>query len=150
VDVLVAARGYKKAVKALRTAFPDLETADKEVVTRFRDLNDKKVLIDVLKPNQPLYREGLKHAVAVRSRGQTYKVPSLEFALAMKFPPMISLSQDDAKKYLDAHDFIQIVRVYPEIDLAKLAQLGELVFAGGGQEIVEKVRQVRAGERLDL
>lgn len=150
VDVLVGLRGYKKAVKALQAAFPDLVVEDEEVVSRFRHPDNKKVLIDVLKPNQPLYREGLKHAVAVRSEGQSYKVPSLEMALALKFAPMISLTRDDAKKYLDAHDFIQMVRVNPEIDADKLAQLGELVYPGGGREILEMVRRVRAGEKLDL
>jgi hypothetical protein len=150
VDVLVGVRGYKKAVKALRAAFPDLEVENEEVVTRFRNPDNKKVIIDVLKPNQPLYREGLRHTVAVLSGGQSYKVPSLEMALAMKFAPMISLTRDDAKKHLDAHDFIQMVRANPEIDADKLAQLGELVYPGGGQEILEKVRQVRAGEKLYL
>jgi hypothetical protein len=28
--------------------------------------------------------------------------------------------------------------------------LADLVYAGGGKEIVEKVRQVRAGEKLNL
>jgi hypothetical protein len=150
VDVLVGVRGYKKAIKALRAAFPDLEVEDEEVVTRFRHPDNKKVIIDVIKPSQPLYREGLKHTVIVRSGGQSYKVPSLEMALAMKFAPMISLTRDDAKKYMDAHDFIQIVRANPAIDADKLAQLGELIYPGGGQEILEKVRQVRAGEKLDL
>jgi hypothetical protein len=51
---------------------------------------------------------------------------------------------------MDAHDFIQIVDVNPDIDLETLAQLGELFYPGGGKEIVEKVRQVRAGEKLNL
>src|SRR5437588_4802732 len=56
VDVLVGTRGYKKAVKALLAAFPHLKAEDEEVVTRFRDSETGKVVIDVLKPNQPLYR----------------------------------------------------------------------------------------------
>jgi hypothetical protein len=53
-------------------------------------------------------------------------------------------------KYQDAHDFGHIVMSNPDIDLAKLAKLGDLVYPGGGAEIVEKVRQVRAGETLKL
>jgi hypothetical protein len=150
IDLLIAARDYKKAVAALLTAFPYLESEDHEVVTHVRNRATKKVLIDVMKANQPLYREALKRTTMVSAAGQSYKVPSLEMALAMKFAPMISLTRDVAKKYVDAHDFIRMVRINPDIDLKTLAQLGELVYPGGGQEIVEKVRQVRAGEKLNL
>jgi hypothetical protein len=51
---------------------------------------------------------------------------------------------------MDASDFIRIVNVNPDIDLAKLEELGDLVYPGGGKEIVEKVRQVRAGQKLVL
>jgi hypothetical protein len=37
-----------------------------------------------------------------------------------------------------------------DIDLEKLATFGELVYPGGGKEIVEKVRQVRNNEKLTL
>jgi hypothetical protein len=43
-----------------------------------------------------------------------------------------------------------MVQSNPEIDLKKLATLGDLVYPEGGQEIIEKVRQVRAGEKLKL
>jgi hypothetical protein len=78
------------------------------------------------------------------------KIPSLEMALAMKFAPMVSLTRADYKKYMDAADFIRIVNVNPDIDLAKLEELGDLVYPGGGKELLEKVRQVRAGEKLAL
>src|SRR4051812_3264233 len=78
VDVLVGIRGYKKAVKALLAAFPHLEAKGEEVVTRFRDPESDKVVIDVVKPNQPLYRVGLKHTHTVEVEGETYEIPSLE------------------------------------------------------------------------
>jgi predicted nucleotidyltransferase len=150
VDVLVAARSHKKAIKALTEAFPQLEVDDHPVVTRLRHRDTQKVIIDVMKPNQQLFREALKHTYTVQADGQSYQIPSLEMALAMKFAPMISLHRSDEDKFIDAHDFIYIVKANPDIDLEKLAQLGELVYPGGGEEIVEKVRQVRAGERLNL
>ena len=150
VDVLVAARGHKKAVAALLAAYPHLQPEDNEVVTRLRDPAKDLVVIDVMKPNQPLYREALKHTHPVQSEGQSYLIPSLELALAMKFSAMISLTRQDHKKLHDAGDFMQVVKTNPEIDLEKLHALGQLVYNGGGAEIVEKVRQVRAGERLRL
>lgn len=150
VDVLVAARGHKKAVAALLAEFPHLQMEDHEVVTRLRDPKTGKVVIDVMKANQPLYRDALKHTHPVKSEGQAYAIPSLELALTMKFSAMISLTRADHKKMYDAGDFIRVVKANPEIDLEKLHALGQLVYNGGGAEIVEKVRQVRAGEKMKL
>jgi hypothetical protein len=150
VDVLVATRGHKKAVAAILAAFSRLEEEDNEVVTRFRDPDTGKVVIDVMKPNQPLYRDALKHTNPVELEGQAYSIPSLELALAMKFSAMISLTRADHKKLYDAGDFIRMVRANADIDLEKLHMLGQLVYNGGGAEVVEKVRQARAGERLKL
>jgi hypothetical protein len=150
VDVLVAERAHKKAVRALLTAFPHLQEEDNPVVTRLRDPQTGDVVLDVMKPNQPLYHDALHHTHAVESGGQKYLVPSLEMALAMKFSAMISLTRSDDKKHFDAGDFIRMVRVNPDIDLQKLHALGQLVYNGGGDELVEKARQVRAGEKLVL
>jgi hypothetical protein len=150
VDVLVAARGHKKAVRALLAMFPHLQAEDHQVVTRLRDPEAGIVLIDVMKPNQQLYHDALKHTHPVESGGQKYLVPSLEMALAMKFSAMISLTRSDDKKHYDAGDFIRIVKANPLIDLEKLHALGQLVYNGGGDELVEKVQQVRAGKKLVL
>jgi hypothetical protein len=150
VDVLVAKRGHKKAVKALLEAFPHLQADDHEPVTRLRDPETGSVVIDVMKDNQPLYSAALKYGHAVESHGQSYQVPSLELALAMKLAAMISLTRSEEKKHFDAGDFIRIVKANPDIDLAKLHALGQLVYNGGGDEIVENVRKVRAGEKLIL
>jgi hypothetical protein len=58
--------------------------------------------------------------------------------------------RSDDKKLYDAGDFIRVVRANADIDLMKLHALGQLVYNGGGDKIVEKVRQVRAGTKLVL
>lgn len=150
VDVLVAARGHKKAVAALASAFPHLQPENHEVVTRFREPESGTVLIDVMKPNQPLYRDALKYTHDVESGGQRYCIPCVELALAMKLSAMISPTRSDDKKLYDAGDFIRVVRANLDIDLTRLHALGQLVYNGGGDELLEKVRQVRAGEKLVL
>jgi predicted nucleotidyltransferase len=150
VDVIVAARDQKKSLKALEAAFPHLASEDHTVVTRFRDRETKEVRIDVMKPNQELFRDAFRHTKWVEAEGQRYRIPSLEMALAMKFAPMISLNRADADKLTDARDFIYIVNSNTNIDLDKLTQLGDLVYPGGGKEVVEHVRRVRAGEKLLL
>jgi hypothetical protein len=149
VDVVVAARYHKKAVRALLEEFPHLEEVELEVVSRLRDRETQQVLIDVMKPRE-LYRAAFKHTHEVRSGNLTYRVPSLEMALAMKFAPMVSPNREDVKKLVDSHDFIRIVRANPEIDLDKLSELGDLVYPGGGKNLLDLVRRVRAGETLIL
>ncbi len=43
-----------------------------------------------------------------------------------------------------------MVKSNAEIDLKKLAELGDLVYPEGGKEVVEMVRRIRAGEKLQL
>ena len=150
VDVLVGYRQHQKAVRALLAAFQFLKADDQEGVIRLSDPSTGKVLVDIMKCIQPLHREGHRHTQTVKAEGQTYKVPSLEMALAMKFGPMVSIVRVDEKKLIDASDFITIVKHNLEVNLETLAELGELVYPGGGMEIVELVRKVRAGEKLHL
>jgi hypothetical protein len=150
VDIVVAARGVNKAVRALLSAFPHLEADDHEVVTRLRDRDSKTVAIDVIKPNQPLFREALKHTRTVDSQEQSYRIPTLEMALTLKFAPMVSLNRADKDKHQDVHDFMYMIDCNPDIDLEQLEEFGELVYPGGGKEIVMLVGQVRRGEQLRL
>ena len=149
VDVVVAARYHKKAVRVLLDEFQELEEIELDVVSRLRNRKTQQIMIDVIKPRE-LYRAAFKHTHGVSTGRLTYRVPSLEMALAMKFAPMVSPIRDDAKKLVDAHDFILMVRANPEIDLQKLSDLGELVYPGGGKEILNLVKRVRAGETLIL
>jgi len=149
VDIVVAAKHHGKAVKLLLEEFPGLKEDDLEVVTRLRDRDTEEVAIDIMKPRD-LYRATFKYTHAVQEGKLKYRIPSLEMCLAMKFAPMTSPNRDGAKKLMDAHDFILIVRANPDLDLEKLAHLGDLVYPEGGKEIVELVQRVRAGETLIL
>ncbi len=131
-------------------AFPQLQAEEEEDVTRLRDGETGQVLIDVMKTNQPLYRAAFRHRHGVKWEGQVYSIPSLELALVMKFTAMVSVTRDYADKYIDAHDFLCMAQSNADMDSRKLHALGQLVYNGGGDEIVEKVRKVRAGEKLTL
>jgi hypothetical protein len=149
VDVVVASRFHAKAVRALGAAYPRLEIHRASVVTRLVDPDRGHAVIDVLKTNQPLIRRVLRTTRTV-SGARPYRIPTLEMALALKFAPMTSPLRQPEKKYLDAGDFIALVKNNPQIDLDRLAKFGELVYPGGGEEIVEMVRRVRAGKRLEF
>lgn len=150
VDIVVAAKQLPKAVKALEAAFPNLEAVDLPVVIRMRDRETKDVLIDVMKPVQQPYREIFKHAHKVKAEGQTYRIPSLEMAVVMKFAAMTSLFRADEDKFRDAHDFIRMVKGNPDINKDKLGELASLIYPDGGKDILEMVRKIQAGEKLSL
>lgn len=137
VDVLVRKSHLRKAVKALRKAFPKLKPEDFPVVTRFLDPTTGKVLIDVMKPADAIYQAVFKHSIPV---GRTHRIPDLEMALVCKFAAMISAGRLKSKKHTDAGDFIEMVKHnYQAIDFDKLRELGEIVYAGGGREVADYV-----------
>ncbi len=148
VDLVVATRHLKKAVKALCMAFPNLEPVDTNVVIRLKDRDTKGVLIDLTKQQQQLYREVFKHTKQIGSGKDSYRIPSLEMALAMKYSAMASPNRVVESKYQDAHDFILMVKNNPDFHRDKLAALGDLVYPGGSTEILELARQALAGESL--
>lgn len=150
VDIIVALKQHQKAVRLLEENYPFLEAVALDVVTRMRHRETGKVLVDVMKPNQPPHRDVFKNTAEVVLGKQKYRIPSLEMALVMKFAPMVSPNRADKDKYQDAHDFILLVEKNPDIDLAKLEKLGDSVYGGGGKDLLEMVRRVRAGEKLSL
>lgn len=148
VDILVQKRHHRKAVAALRAAYPELAVEEHEVVTRFIDTAVGEPVIDLIKPVEPVHQAVFKHTVAV---GTTHVVPDLEMILVCKYAAMISPTRPDEKKHLDAADFINMVKTNePKIDLEKLRELGEVVYTGGGAEVVKYVENAKAGRRLQL
>jgi hypothetical protein len=150
VDVLVAARDHSNALAVLLGAFPGLVAEEQAGLTRLLDRDARAVRIDVLRPNQELYQAAFENTHTAQSEGLTYDVPSLEMALAMKFASLRSSERGMADRHFDAADFMRIAQENPGGDLKKLHELGELVHSGGGDEVVEMVRKVRAGEKLSL
>ncbi len=148
VDILVQKRHHRKAVTALRQAYPELLAEDQPAVTRFIDPATGKGVIDLLRPLEPVYQTVFKNTIPV---GDTHRIPDLEMALVSKFAAMISPTRPEDKKYIDAGDFINMVRSNrDDIALEKLRRLGEAVYNGGGAEVVRFVENIKAGRRLQL
>jgi hypothetical protein len=97
VDVVVGYRQHQKATRALLAAYPHLQVDDQDVVVRLSDPESGKVVIDILKATQPLYRQCLKHTQTIEAEGQSYKIPTLEMALAMKFGAMVSIMRAEER-----------------------------------------------------
>jgi hypothetical protein len=148
-DVDVIVESPKKASAAVASAFPQLTMEDTPVVVRFKRGNDEA--IDLMKPlGSPLWSRLLKESKEITIGSVPVRIPSLEGMLAAKFCSMVSPLRRIGDKTQDAADFLRMVEVNAQIDLAKLSELGELVYAGGGQEILQHVSNARAGKPLVL
>jgi hypothetical protein len=148
VDVLILKSHHRKAVAAIKKAFSDLQMQDLPAVTRFLDPLDGKPVIDLMKPEDELYREVFKDPVPV---GKTHHVPNLEAAIASKYAAMISPNRTPEKKHLDAADFVSMVTTnYERIDRDVLFSFGEMVKNGGGAEILKRIDDAQTGGTLPV
>ena len=150
VDVDVIVQFPKKASAVVALAFPDLKMVDTAVVVRFKRADGEEA-IDLMKPvGSPLWRELLKIAVPVNVEGTVIRIPPLEGVLAAKFSAMASPHRRLADKMIDGGDFMRIVESNASINEDLLEGLGNLVYAGGGKEILKLVADARAGRRLEF
>ncbi|MBC8106376.1 MAG: hypothetical protein H7Z14_07290 [Anaerolineae bacterium] len=150
VDVDVIVEHPKKASIAIAKAFSNLTLRDTPVVIRFTR-PDGEEAIDLMKPvGSPLWRHLLKTAVTVKIDGVPVRIPPVEGVLAAKLAAMTSPMRRLLDKQQDGLDFARIVSVNEKLDLAALSKMGELVYAGGGQEILKHVADARAGKRLEF
>jgi hypothetical protein len=148
--LLVAARNHRKAIRTLLVAFPHLAAEDYESGTTLRDIDPKGVVIEILKPARPLLQKALVKTRTIHVDGRPCHIPILESALALVFDLMTQLPWSSPEKYLNAGDFIRMIQANPHIDFKALAALGELIYEGAGAALVEKVKRIQAGDKLDL
>jgi hypothetical protein len=151
VDILVkGGRNYARAVKALRALYPALEVREFFGVMGFFPPGEKESVIDVTYPHRADIEETLLTAIWVEERGLRYRIPALETALANKYGAMVSLNRNPGKRLVDAADFFFMVQHAAEegrpIDLARIADLGEKVWpGGGGAELLRLVEEATQG-----
>jgi hypothetical protein len=152
VDILVkSGRNYARAVKAIQSLYPQLETRLLAGVAAFFVAGETQSVIDVTYPHRLDIAQTLETAIWFEDQGMRVRIPALEAALANKYGAMLTLSRDPVKRTFDAGDFASMVKHSLDegrtpINLARLAELGELVWpAGGGEEIVRLVEEAKAG-----
>lgn len=149
VDVDVVVKDPRKAANAITAAFPKLTMQDTPVVTRFKD--EEHEAIDLMKPGgSPLWSRLLSETRDVRIGSESVRIPSLEGVLAAKFAAMVSRFRRLADKQQDGVDFLRIVEANEQIDEARANELAELVYPGGGKEILKLIADARAGKRLEF
>lgn len=150
VEIVVDARHHKKAVCAVKLAFPHLQARNHGACTQFLDRDTDQVVIDLIKSESVLLRAvfGRKFFRQIAVAGERLLIPDLEAAAAMKFAAMVSDDRPRADKLQDAADFARLLVANPKIRLGKLEALGEFVYPGGGREILRLVTAIRKGEPL--
>ncbi len=150
VDVDVIVESPKKATAAIAKAFADLTVLDTPVVTRFKRADGDEA-IDLMKPiGSKLWKQLIRIAITVEIDGVPLRIPPVEGVLAAKLAAMASPARRLLDKQQDELDFARIVTVNDLLDLIVLEELGELVYPGGGKEILKHVADVRAGKLLQF
>lgn len=143
VAVLVATEELETAIAAIESRWPQLQTERSEVVIRFRDpgeiaiTGEMKQVIDIMLPSSECYEAILARYHRI-DETTGHRIPTLEAACASKFAVLVSPHRDFDRNQQDAVDLRSIMVPNREvIDRAILERLGELVYPGGGTEILE-------------
>jgi hypothetical protein len=141
VDVMVPYSQRKRAVKAIREAWPELLVRELSQVVRFMDSQDcypdgqPKPVVDLMFPWGKFQETILAQFVIIDEETQ-HRIPRLEAALASKYASMISQHRDREKKEYDAGDFRRMVRANHErINRDDLRRLADEVWDGGADEV---------------
>jgi hypothetical protein len=157
IDILVkSGRNYTRAVKAMQALYPQLELRLLAGVAAFFMPGETQSVIDVTYPHRLDIAQTLETAIWIDDKGKRYRIPALEAALANKYGAMLALSRDFLKRAQDGVDFATMVKHSMDagrdpIDLERLAELGELVWpGGGGAEILRLVEEAKAGKVPNL
>ena len=159
VDILVkAGRNLARAVKAIKTLYPELEMRDFAGVMAFFVPGEKESVIDVTYPHRADLLETLNNPTWTENKkqGLRYRIPSLEEALANKYGAIVTPNRAIEKRQQDVVDFSWMVKHSDDegqkaIDLSRLEILGEKAWpSGGGEEILRLVEQVKAGKAIHI
>src|SRR5439155_19840771 len=123
---------------------------DTPVVIRFKTPEGDEA-IDVMKPGgSPLWKRLLSIAKTIRIDDVPVRIPPVEGVLAAKFSAMASPWRRSLDKQQDGLDFARIVTVNERIASSLLEELGELIYSGGGKDIVKLLADARAGSGLEF
>jgi hypothetical protein len=152
VDVIVSAAHAARAVKAIQKRFPLLDASDLSENVRFSSRQPAAPFdperIDVVRASNSLFKTILqKYTTAVRSKGQVVRLPTPEAAVALKFAAAISPYRADDTRPQDRADLVAILRRQSDLRQDVLAELGDLIYPGGGKELVRFVEAVKSGKK---
>src|SRR5262249_12375716 len=147
VDILVSRKDFTRTRAVLERSYKHLVSSREDVRVRFSDRQSGVGILDLFRSNG-WYQSTFKNKHRLCSRGQSFRVPSLEMALAMRFRGIIDRSRPQEDRYMEAHDFLVAVGANPEVDLNKLMKLCDSAWPNGGYRALRMVRKCRAGRKV--
>ena len=134
------------AVAAILQRWPQLEIRDSPIVVRFVDPGEThggqtpQVVIDIMLPNDDCQLSILNDCVRI-DPATGHRLPTREAAMAAKYSAIVSPYREWTKKNYDAGDLRSMILTGPEsIDRDEAHRLGELIFPGGGDELLEFIQ----------
>jgi len=146
VDVLVHRDELESATAAILRKWPALQPEFLPVVTRFRDPGEiaidgeMKQVIDLMLPSDKCYEAVLESHYRI-DRQTGHRLPVIEAACASKFSAMISPYRKRTRKHFDAGDLRSMMETnHKQLDRDLLAMLGDLIYPGGGAELLEYLK----------
>jgi hypothetical protein len=143
VDVMIPYSQKKRATEAVQQAWPELEVRDLSQVVRFLDPGDRdaegapKPVLDLMLPFGKFQQTILEKYVVV-DEATGHRLATLEAAIVSKYAAVVSAHRSWEKKEQDAVDFRKLVRANcRRIDRGVMRELADLVWHGGGEEILQ-------------
>ncbi len=154
VDFIVSGSDFARAAKAVKSAYSQFKAHDQvhHVTYDSRRPNQKDPeRIDLVRDSFPLFREIVaKYCHILRTREHTVKIPTIEGAIALKFAASISPNRGDENKPVDNADLLRLIRSRSSLNTDALGKLGDLVYQGGGKELVSIIEDIRSGKAISL
>lgn len=154
VDFIIGWADFGRATEAVRKAYSHFRQNDKVYHITYDSQNSAggdPERVDLVKDGFPLFRAVVeKYSVEIKKGQQIVKIPTIEAAIALKFAASISPNRGDENKPVDNADLLRLIRTTFSLDEKVLAALGDLVYKGGGKELVSIVGDIRSGKTVRL
>ncbi len=143
VDVLVTYDDRELATAAIHMRWPELQILEYEQVVRFLDPSEPDddgkptPVVDLMMPWSK-FQETILEKYIYLDEETGHWLPTLEAAIVSKYAPLVSPHRKFNRKNQDAVDFHSIVKAnIKKINESVVRELGNQVWDGGGEEVVE-------------
>jgi len=155
VDFIIGGADFERASEAIDKVYTQFKQHDRVYHVTYdskkKSHSKEPERIDLVKDSFPLFSTIVKkYSVNLRDSKQVIKIPTIEAAIALKFAASISPNRGDENKPVDNADLMRLIRITPELDEKVLQVLGELIYRGGGNELIAVVHDVRSGKVISL
>jgi len=154
VDFIIGGTDFERASKAIHKAYTQFKYHNRvyHVTYDTKKMHAKDPeRIDLVKDGFPLFKAVVQqYCVTLRAKKQVVRIPTIEAAVALKFAASISPNREDENKSIDNADLMRLIRSTSNLNKQVLLALGELIYSGGGKELVEVVNDIRQGKTISL